>query len=76
MGTGGLSGKPLSQRAEDIIRYIKLKSNHQFVIIGSGGIFNAADAKNKLNAGADLVEVYTGMIYEGPGIVKKILSKI
>jgi dihydroorotate dehydrogenase len=76
IGIGGLSGKPLSQRAEDIIQYIKLKSNYKFVIIGSGGIFNADDAKNKLNAGADLVEVYTGMIYEGPGIVKKILSKL
>lgn len=76
IGAGGLSGKPLSRRADEVIGYIRIRTNHQLVIIGSGGIFNADDAKKKFSAGADLIQIYTGMIYEGPAIIKKILRKI
>ena len=55
-----------------MIRYINTKTNNKITIIGSGGIFKAADAAEKINAGASLVQVWTGFIYEGPGIVKKI----
>jgi dihydroorotate dehydrogenase len=72
MGAGGLSGAPLRERATEVIRYIHKHSNGQIPIIASGGIFTATDAKEKLDAGAVLVQVYTGFIYEGPGIAKKI----
>ncbi|EON77247.1 Dihydroorotate dehydrogenase [Lunatimonas lonarensis] len=72
IGAGGVSGKPLKDRSTEIIRYIAEKSGHKFPIIGVGGIFSASDALEKLEAGASLVQVYTGMIYEGPGLVKKI----
>lgn len=71
-GRGGLSGKPLTSRATDVIRYIADKSGKAFPIIGVGGIHSPADAKEKLDAGADLVQIYTGFIYEGPGFVKRI----
>lgn len=70
--TGGLSGAPLKQRSTEIVKYIHQKANGQIPIIASGGIFTAADAKEKLNVGASLVQVWTGFIYEGPAIVKKI----
>ena len=69
---GGLSGAPLKQKSTDIIKYIHQKANGQIPIIASGGIFSAADAKEKLIAGASLVQVWTGFIYEGPAIVKNI----
>jgi dihydroorotate dehydrogenase len=69
---GGLSGAPLKQRSTEIVKYIHQKANGQIPIIASGGIFTAADAKEKLDAGASLVQVWTGFIYEGPAIVKKI----
>lgn len=72
MGAGGLSGKPLQKKSTEIIRYLYQKTNGLVPIIASGGIFNTADAKEKLDAGAALVQVYTGFIYEGPGIAKKI----
>ncbi|MCO5260686.1 MAG: quinone-dependent dihydroorotate dehydrogenase [Crocinitomicaceae bacterium] len=72
IGAGGLSGKPLTNRSTEVIRYLATKSNNAFPIIGVGGIHTAKDAIEKLNAGASLVQVYTGFIYEGPGIVKKI----
>ncbi len=72
LNPGGLSGLPLKQRATDVIRYIHKQSGGKFPIIASGGIFTAADAQEKLDAGASLVQVYTGFIYEGPGIAKKI----
>lgn len=72
MGNGGLSGKPLFKRSTEVLRYIHEKTDGKIPIIASGGIFTAADAKEKLEAGASLVQVYTGFIYEGPGIVKKI----
>ena len=75
-GAGGLSGKPLSKRSTEIIRYLKLKSNNAFPVIGVGGIHNVNDAIEKLNAGADLIQLYTGFIYEGPGLIKKINKAI
>ena len=72
IGAGGLSGKPLTNRATEVIKYLHQKSNGSIPIIAVGGIFTAADAKEKLDAGASLVQVYTGFIYEGPGIVKNI----
>ena len=76
MGAGGLSGKPLQKKSTEIIRYLYQKTNGLVPIIASGGIFNAADAKEKLDAGAALVQVYTGFIYEGPGIAKKICKRL
>jgi dihydroorotate dehydrogenase len=72
IGAGGLSGAPVVNRSTEIIRYICQKTNCQLPIIGSGGIFTAEDAQEKINAGAYLVQVWTGFIYEGPGIVKSI----
>ena len=72
IGAGGLSGMPLRDRATEVIRYISKATQRQVPIIASGGIFTAADAIEKLKAGAVLVQVYTGFIYEGPAIAKKI----
>lgn len=69
---GGLSGLPLKRRSTEIIRYIHEKTNGELPVIASGGIFNGEDAKEKFDAGAALVQVWTGFIYEGPAIVKKI----
>jgi len=76
IGNGGLSGQPLKNKSTEVIRYLAQKSNKAFPIIGVGGIFTAEDAIEKLKAGADLVQVYTGFIYEGPGIAKKINKAI
>jgi dihydroorotate dehydrogenase len=76
MGAGGLSGKPVAARSAEVIRYIATKSQKRFAIIGSGGIHSSEDALEKLNAGADLVQLYTGFIYEGPGLVKRILKRL
>jgi dihydroorotate dehydrogenase len=72
IGNGGLSGTPLRQRSTEIIRYISEKTNGNLTIIGVGGIMSPQDAVEKIHAGASLVQVYTGFIYEGPGIVKKL----
>ncbi|MDN3582154.1 quinone-dependent dihydroorotate dehydrogenase [Mucilaginibacter flavus] len=69
---GGLSGKPLTKRSTEVISYIHKKSNGSFPIIGVGGIHSAEDAIEKLNAGAALVQLYTGFIYEGPGLIGRI----
>ena len=69
---GGLSGKPLAHRSTEVIRFLSEKSNHAFPIIGVGGIHSAQDAIDKLNAGASLVQLYTGFVYEGPALVKQI----
>ena len=74
--TGGLSGKPLTKRSTEVIRFLADRSNKAFPIIGVGGIHSAADALEKLEAGADLVQLYTGFIYEGPGLIKKINQKL
>ncbi len=71
-GIGGLSGKPLKARSTQVIRYLHEKSGGSFPIIAVGGIYNAADAREKMEAGASLVQVYTGFIYEGPAMVKRI----
>ena len=76
IGAGGLSGLPLKQRSTEIIKYIAQKTNGQIPIIASGGIFTGADAKEKIDAGASMVQVWTGFIYEGPGIVKGICKVI
>ena len=70
--TGGLSGQPLKQRSTEAISYLRNICEKNMVIIGSGGIFTVEDAREKLAAGADLIQVYTGFIYEGPSIVKRI----
>lgn len=72
IGAGGLSGKPLKNRSTEVIRYLHQKSNGAFPIIGVGGIHCAEDALEKLEAGASLIQLYTGFIYEGPQIVKRI----
>ena len=72
IGNGGLSGKPLKDRSTEIIKYLSEKSNKSFSIIGVGGISSSTDAIDKLNAGADLVQIYTGFIYEGPSLVRNI----
>jgi dihydroorotate dehydrogenase len=74
--TGGLSGKPLTQRSTEVIRFLSEKSNKAFPIIGVGGIHSADDAIEKLEAGASLIQLYTGFIYEGPALVKAINKKI
>ena len=71
---GGLSGKPLTKRSTEVIKYLSDKSGKSFPIIGVGGIHNAKDAQEKLDAGASLIQVYTGFVYEGPGLVKEILK--
>ncbi|MCO6498901.1 MAG: quinone-dependent dihydroorotate dehydrogenase [Vicingus serpentipes] len=76
IGNGGLSGKPVTKRATEVIRYLSEKSNKAFPIIGVGGIHTPEDAIEKLEAGADLVQIYTGFIYEGPGLIKAISKKI
>lgn len=72
IGAGGVSGKVLATRSTEVIRYLSDKSNKSFPIIGVGGIASAKDAIEKLEAGASLVQVYSGMIYEGPGLIKRI----
>ena len=72
IGAGGLSGQPLLDRSTEVVRYIHEKSKGKIPIIAVGGIFTAADAREKLEAGASLVQVYSGFIYEGPGMAKAI----
>jgi dihydroorotate dehydrogenase len=73
---GGLSGKPLKHKSTEVIRFLAEKSKKSFPIIGVGGIHSAADALEKLEAGADLIQLWTGFVYEGPGLVKKINEAI
>jgi len=76
IGNGGLSGLPLKNRSTEVVKYICDKTEGKIPVIASGGIFTGDDAKEKINAGASLVQVWTGFIYEGPGIVKNICKKI
>ena len=69
---GGLSGKPILEKSNEVIRYISEKSKGSIPIIGVGGIHSAQDAIDKINAGADLVQIYTGFIYEGPSLIRSI----
>lgn len=74
--SGGLSGKPLKERSTEVIRFLSKNSNKAFPIIGVGGIHSAEDALEKLDAGADLIQLWTGFVYEGPTLVKKINKAI
>jgi len=74
MGNGGLSGKPLSKRSTEVISYLREKLGKNYPIIGVGGIMSSEDAMEKMKAGADLVQVYTGFIYEGPAFAKQICN--
>jgi dihydroorotate dehydrogenase len=76
IGNGGLSGKPVGLRSTEVIKYLADKSNRAFPIIGVGGIHSAEDALEKLDAGATLLQVYTGFIYQGPSLVKRINKAI
>ncbi|MNL21698.1 Dihydroorotate dehydrogenase [compost metagenome] len=73
---GGVSGAPLTKRSTEVIRYLSNKSNRSFPIIGVGGIHSAADAIEKMDAGASLVQIYTGFIYEGPSLISDICKGI
>jgi dihydroorotate dehydrogenase len=74
--TGGLSGKPLTKRSTEVIAYLAQRSKKQFVIIGVGGIHSPQDAIDKIRAGADLLQLYTGFVYEGPSLIKRINQAI
>lgn len=76
IGAGGLSGKPVRSRSTEVIKYLHDKSNGSFPIIGVGGIHSAKDAIEKLNAGASLIQLYTGFIYEGPALIKSIKKEL
>lgn len=76
IGNGGLSGQPIKDKSTQVIKYLSEKSQKTFPIIGVGGIHSADDALEKINAGADLVQIYTGFIYEGPSLVKRINKAI
>jgi dihydroorotate dehydrogenase len=76
LGLGGLSGKPLTKRSTEVIQYLHQKSNAAFPIIGVGGIHSADDAIEKIKAGATLIQLYTGFIYEGPGLIKQINQRL
>ena len=76
IGAGGLSGKPLTNKSTSVVQYLSQQTQQKIPIIASGGIFNGNDAIEKINAGASLVQVWTGFVYEGPSIVKNICSKL
>jgi len=76
IGQGGVSGKPVNVVSTKLIRYLREKLGPEFPIIGVGGIMSAQDALEKLDAGADLIQIYTGLIYEGPGLIKQINKAI
>ncbi len=76
IGNGGLSGKPLTHRSTEVVRYLADKAQGDFAIVGVGGIMNPADALEKLEVGASLVQVYTGFVYRGPWLVKEINQAI
>lgn len=76
IGMGGLSGAPLRDLSNDVLKKLHTLTNNKFPIIGSGGIYNGEDANTKMNAGASLIQVWTGFIYEGPAIVKNICKAI
>ena len=76
IGAGGLSGKPLQQKSTQIVQYISRQTNGSLPVIASGGIFNGAGAKEKMNAGASLIQIWTGFVYEGPAIVKNICKAL
>ncbi|MGB1314239.1 MAG: quinone-dependent dihydroorotate dehydrogenase [Bizionia paragorgiae] len=76
IGNGGVSGQPIKEKSTQVIKYLADKSNKAFPIIGVGGVHSAKDALDKIDAGADLIQIYTGFIYEGPSLIKKINKAI
>ena len=74
--TGGLSGRPLGRRSTEVIAHIRRQTRGQLPIIGVGGIFSEADAREKLDAGADLLQIYTGLVFKGPGLIREIVKAI
>jgi len=76
IGAGGLSGKPIQHKSTEMLGYIHERAKNRLPLIGSGGVFTGADAREKMSAGASLVQVWTGFVYEGPLIVKKICRSI
>lgn len=76
IGAGGLSGKPLFQKSNEVLWYLRRELGKGFPLIGAGGVSTALDAKEKMNRGADLVQLYTGLIFEGQGVVKNILAHL
>jgi dihydroorotate dehydrogenase len=76
IGAGGLSGKPLTEKSTSVVQYLSQQTQQKIPIIASGGIFNGEDAIEKINAGASLVQVWTGFVYEGPGIAKNICKQL
>jgi len=76
IGNGGLSGKPLTNRSNEVIRYLRKQLGKSYPIIGVGGIMSVEDAVEKIKAGADLIQIYTGFVYEGPGFVKRINKRL
>lgn len=76
IGEGGLSGKPVKKRSTEVIKYLSLNKKNNFIVIGVGGIFSPEDAVEKISAGANLVQLYTGFIYEGPDLIKRICKKL
>jgi dihydroorotate dehydrogenase len=76
IGAGGLSGKPLGEKSDEVLRYLRQNLPQKIRLVGAGGIMTADDALRKLDAGADLIQLYTGLIYEGPGLVKQINQRL
>jgi dihydroorotate dehydrogenase len=76
MGAGGLSGKILRERSTEVVRYLRNKLSKDIAIVAVGGVFTGKDAKEKLDAGADLVQVWTGFLYEGPAMVRRMLRSL
>nr|HPH82841.1 dihydroorotate dehydrogenase (quinone) [Flavobacteriales bacterium] len=75
IGAGGLSGKPVKNRSTEVIKFLREHLGSEPLIIGVGGIHSADDAWEKLNSGADLIQLYTGFIYEGPSLIRAIHQK-
>ena len=76
IGNGGLSGKPIENRSNQVIRYLRERLGKNYPIIGVGGIMSEDDAIEKIKAGADLIQIYTGFVYEGPGFIRRINKKL
>jgi dihydroorotate dehydrogenase len=76
IGAGGLSGLPLQSKSTQIVQYITRQTGGSLPVIASGGIFNGANAKDKMAAGASLIQIWTGFIYEGPSIIKNICKEL
>lgn len=76
IGAGGLSGKPVRQRSTEVVKYLCDRAQDKFIVVGVGGIHSSQDAAEKISAGAALVQIYSGLIYEGPGLIKRICNEL